>query len=70
MAYRRNDVFMVAVDDQFVLVDRRQGVMHILNASGAYAWSMLGRAEVDPAFCERLASLGLTSDHDEGNTLL
>lgn len=40
--YRSADVFLVEVDDDFALVDVRQGQIVVLNAAGAWVWTRLG----------------------------
>ena len=49
-AYRRRDVFLVAIDGRFALVAQALEQVHILNGAGAWVWSRLGgRAEVPAA---------------------
>ncbi len=68
-AFRKAGVFLVSLEDMYVLVDQQKGVMHAVNAAGAAAWARLGAAEADPAFVSRLRELELTAEADSGSVV-
>lgn len=62
---RRTDVFLVELDDTYMLVDQREGVMHVLNHAGAAAWAQLEQSPGPQKFVRQLAELGLLVDRQD-----
>jgi len=64
--FRKAGVFLVTLEDMYVLVDQQKGMMHAVNSAGAAAWARLGNNLVDQAFTDQLRGLDLVSNVDSG----
>ena len=59
--HRRENIFLVEIDDMYALVDHGSQRVHVINRPAAYAWSHLEHGGVSQRFISELEAYDLLS---------